>query len=267
MRNLLPLLFIITVIFTSPATADFNRTSGLIDIPTSKILPHFGYRIGIDGSVAVDPEQSVDDFDENLHAAIGLGNKFEGYLDIYTIGNFTTAIGFCHRFYDQAKFKFAWGVHCLSYSLDISEVGHGDSTGWDDDLAYETKPAYVKPFELSSCFMVSTYSPNELVDLTIGIGRGMYVGYGPFSKYCNSDFYHEHGCDWAVGVFFGFELKATDNLSFMSDFDGRDINVGLKFMLSLIELSVALNKVEQFGRDFSPRISASISYIKTKQTR
>lgn len=250
------------MIFTSLGIADFNRTSGLIDIPTARILPHLGYRIGIDGSMALNPETSVDDFDENLHAAIGLGNNFECYLDIYTIGNFTTAIGFCHRFYDQEKFKFAWGIHYLSYALDISEVGHGDSTGWDDDLAYETKPGYVKPFELGSCFLVSTYSPNKVIDFTIGLGRGRYVGYGQFSKSFNSDFYHDQGGDWAVGVFFGLELEVMKNCSFLVDFDGRDVNSGLRVRYLPIELDLALSKVEQFGLSFSPRISASISYIK-----
>ena len=263
MRNLCVILFI-TIVFLPAAFADFNRTSGLIDIPTSRILPHLGYRIGVDGSIAINSEKSIDDFDENLHAAIGFGNRFEGYLDIYTIGDFTASVGFCHRFYSQGNFAIAWGIHSLSYALDISEVGHGDSTGWDDDLAYETKPGYVKPFEMVSIFLVSTYSPNKVIDFTVGMGRGKYVGYGQISKSFNSDFYRNQGGDWTVGVFFGLELKAMKNCSFLVDFDGRDVNSGLRVRYLPIECELALSKVEQFGLSFSPRISASISYIKIK---
>ncbi|MBA7612133.1 Peptidoglycan-associated lipoprotein [subsurface metagenome] len=255
----------VVVLFALPVFADFNRTSGLIDIPTPRILPHLGYRIGFDASIAIDAEHSANDVEENIHAALGLGNRFEGYLDIYTFGDFTAAVGFCHKFYDRENFALGWGIHNISYAMDVSEVGHGDSVGWDDDLAYSTKPDYKKPFELGSAFLVSTYSPTKILDLTIGLGRGRYVGYGPHSKYFNSNFYHEQGGDWAVGLLLGLELKPTKNLSFLVDLDGRDANVGLKFRYLPIEFGIALVKAEQFDLSFSPRVSASISYAKTKE--
>jgi len=256
------LSFFLTIAFFSvPTFADFDRTSGLIDIPTANILPSMAYRIGFDGSIALDSDHSVDDLDENIHTSLGLGDVFEGYLDIYTIGNFTAAMGFCHRLYKNESFALAWGIHQLSYALDVSEVGHGDSTGWDDDLDYSTKPDYEKPFEFGSAFLVSTFSPYSMVDMTFGLGRGRYVGYGPHSKFFNSNLYHEQGDDWGIGLILGMELKATKDFSLLFDLDGRDANVGLKIGRSPIEFAIALTKFEQFGASFSPRISASISYV------
>ncbi|MCK4233891.1 OmpA family protein, partial [candidate division WOR-3 bacterium] len=47
--------------------------------------------------------------------------------------------------------------------------------------------------------------------------------------------------------------------------DGRDANIGLEFRYLPIEIGIALVKAEQFGLSFSPRVSASISYAKTKE--
>ncbi|HIE05512.1 MAG TPA: hypothetical protein EYP58_01795 [bacterium (Candidatus Stahlbacteria)] len=255
----------IMFLLTIPLLADFNRTSGLIDIPVADILPHMGYRLGFDGSIALDSEHSADDFDENIHAALGFGDAFEGYIDIYTFSNFTAAFGFCHKFYDREDLKLAWGIHQLSYALDVSEVGHGDSVGWDDDLDYSTKPDYAKPFELGSGYLVTTYEPVEYLDLTIGFGRGRYVGYGPNSRWFNSNFYRDQGGDWAVGLILGFAFKPVRNFALLFDLDGRDTNVGIRFRYLPIELGLALVKAEQFGMEFSPRISASISYLQTER--
>jgi outer membrane protein OmpA-like peptidoglycan-associated protein len=255
------------VLFYTPLHSDFNRTSAVIDIPTAKVLPHLAYRIGFDGSMALDTDHAKDNFDENIHAALGYGNKFEGYLDVYTVGNFTAAMGFAHKFYEREDMAFAWGVHHLSYAMDVSEVGHGDSVGWDDDLDYSTKENYKKPRELGSVYIVSTFTPNPFYDLTIGFGRGRYVGYGPHSKYFNSNLYHEQGDDWGIGLILGLALKPSRNLSFLLDLDGRDVNVGVKLHTMPYEFALAVTKAEQFGMSFSPRLSASLSYIQIPQER
>lgn len=255
------LIILILAVIIIPSFADFNRTSGLINIPKANILPHLGFRVGLDGSLAFTPTLSNTDFDNNFHSSLGLWNKVEAYLDIYTINNFTTAIGFCHKFYDAKKIKFAWGIHQLSYALSVSEVGHGDSIGWDDE--FYNGGDYKKPFEFCSGFLVSTYIPNKNFDITFSIGRGEYVGYGPRSKWLNSNFYHDQGGDWAVGLFFGFDLKLVKDLSFMLDVDGRNLNLGFSYHRAPIEIGIASTKLEHpiWGENLSSRLYASISYI------
>jgi len=260
MRYLLTIIFIIFPLF-----GEFSRTTGVIDIPKAAVLPDLGYRIGLDGSIALDSEHSVDDFDYNIHSALGIGDIFEGYLDIYTFKDFTATFGFSHLFYKKRNIALAWGLHQLSYSLDVSEVGHGDSVGWDDDLGYIGN-GYTKPFELASAYLVSTYSPSPTIEFTIGLGRGRYVGYGPQSRYFNSDFYHEKGSDWAIGLILGLSYSPVKDFSILLDADGRDFNGGIKFLYRPIEIGMAITKIEHFKWEaYSPRFALSLSYLRTKE--
>lgn len=250
-----------------PLFADFNRTSGLVDVPTANILPHFGYRAGIDGSVGF--QDTLDESDINLHFALGLFDLAEAYLDIYTFTDFTAAVGFCHRFYNRDKFSFAWGVHTISYDLDVSELGRGDTVGWYDDLLYNTA-TYEKPFELGSAFVVTTYAINENIDATLGIGRGRYVGYGSHSKYFNTNVFRDEGGDWGIGLFAGIEVRVLDQFRFMIDADGRDFNIGLGYYLAPLELNVALSKIEWYlwpEDEYKPRLTASVSYLNLQEDR
>ncbi|UCG30937.1 MAG: OmpA family protein [candidate division WOR-3 bacterium] len=244
-----------------PLFADFNRTSGLIDVPTANVLPHFGIRAGVDGSVGFN--DTSDGAELNLHFSTGLFDIAEAYLDIYTFTDFTAAVGFCHRIYGNEKLGVAWGVHTISYDLDISELGRGDTIGWSDDMMYNFEE-YEKPFELGSVFLVTTYAINEDIDATVGIGRGRYVGYGSQSKYFNTNVFRDEGGDWGVGLVAGIEVRFLDQFRFMLDGDGRDLNVGLGYRLAPVEFNIALSKLEWFvwaQDDYKPRLSASISYL------
>lgn len=263
MRKLVIALCLISL--TSVLWADFNKTSGLIDIPTARILPHLGYRIGLDGSIAIDPDNSVQVTEENIHAAVGFNDRVETYLDIYTFSKFTAAVGFCHRFYDTDRLSLGWGMHTISYDTDVSEIGHGDSANFKDELYYSGE--YEKPFELGSGFIVATYRPQEKVGLTLGIGRGDFVGYGPHSRYFNTNFYHKKGGDWALGAFVGAEYRPIEQLSLMFDIDARDFNLGLCGYYGPVEIGLALTKIEHilWSEDLSPRIVGSLSYLKAKE--
>lgn len=245
------------------SSADFNRTSGLIDIPTAQLLPHLGFRAGVDGSLGLQDLTDSDDIDWNLHFSMGLFDFIEAYADLYTFENFTAAIGFSHRFLDIDNFSFAWGIHSISYDLNVSELGRGDSIGWFDDMMYNSG-GYEKPFELGSAFVVSTYALHRNVDVTLGLGRGRYVGYGTHSKYFNSNFYRDEGGDWGIGLIAGIEARPVNGLRIMLDGDGRDINVGMGLRVHPVELCVALSKLEWYiwpSDTYKPRLSASLSYM------
>ncbi len=263
------ILISLLVVSLFPAFAEFNRTSGLIDIPEARILPHLGYRIGVNGTFGLGSNSVIEGLEGNFHSSLGLADKFEVYFDIYTISNFTAAIGFCHNFLKNDKFALSWGIHQISYALDVSEIGHGDSTGWHDDLTYY-RGDYEKPFELGSAFLDSTYSLNKFVDVSLGLGRGRYVGYGTHSKYFNSNVHHDQGGDWAVGLIAGLDLKLTKGISFLIDGDGRDINLGFVCRYKPIELGLAISKFEYFiwrgqGESYQPRLALSVSYVKTEE--
>jgi outer membrane protein OmpA-like peptidoglycan-associated protein len=258
MKKLLLCILIVVV----PLVADFKRTSGLIDIPTARILPHFGYRIGADLTAQLGPGDYDQVVEENLHSSLGIGNFLELYFDVYTIiETWTVAGGFCHRLYGSDKFGLAWGIHGFSTLSDISEIGQTVATGWYDDQLYQ-RDNYDKPYERFSAYMVSTYALTNKIDVSVGLGRGRYVGYGSVSKYLNTNFYHEQGGDWGVGLFGGVEYKLTDRTSFMLEGDGRDVNAGIRFQPLPWEFGVALTKMEYFFNwdEYRPRVAVSASY-------
>ncbi len=262
------IIIIVCAFAATTAYAEFNRTSGLIDIPGARILPHMGYRIGLDGTLPLGSAPGNEDFEGNIHMALGLGDNLEVYLDILSFSDFTPAIGFCHNFLGGEVIAVSWGIHQISYALDVSEVGHGDSTGWHDDLMYY-EGDYEKPFELGSAFIVATYSATDRSHATIGIGRGRYVGYGTHSHYFNSNLYHEKGGDWGIGLIAGVEIMFSDRISFLFEGDSRDLNLGLKFRFLPVEIGIAMSKFEWLMwsdmSDYQPRLAASISYVQDKK--
>jgi outer membrane protein OmpA-like peptidoglycan-associated protein len=255
----------VCLLFVSLGSADFKRTSGLVDIPTARILPHLGYRIGTDVTLQLGEISSVDYnqiFEENLHASIGLGDFLEIYFDMYTIiEDWTYAGGFCHRFLESKKFAFAWGIHSFSSLDDISEIGQTISVTWHDDSLYQHAD-YEKPYDRFSGFIVSSYAVSDKIDLSLGIGRGRYVGYGVTSKYFNSNLYHERGGDWGIGLFGGAEYKISGKTSIMLEGDGRDINAGIRFQPHPWEFELGLTKIEYFfdWDEYRPRVALSASY-------
>ena len=91
MKKLLLLILVVTM----PLLADFKRTSGLIDIPTARIIPHLGYRIGADLTFQLGPGEYDQVIEENLHMSLGLWDFLELYFDVNTIiENWTVAAGF-----------------------------------------------------------------------------------------------------------------------------------------------------------------------------
>jgi outer membrane protein OmpA-like peptidoglycan-associated protein len=255
--------FVVVALCTSIAFSDFKRTSGLVDIPTARILPHLALRAGGDVTIQMGPGTPDGFIEENLHFSLGLGGFVETYFDVYTIPPevWTVAFGFCHNFFNRGRLGLAWGIHTLSFYDDVSEIAHGDSTGWHDDLLYEYGD-YEKPYERLSAFVVSSYAITDKIDASLGMGRGRYVGYGTISKYLNSNLYHKEGGDWGIGIFGGVEYKLSRKVSLMIEGDGRDINAGVRFQPLPWEFAVGLTKLEYIfdWDEYRPRVALSASY-------
>jgi hypothetical protein len=106
---------------------------------------------------------------------------------------------------------------------------------------------YVRTTEQFSFFIVLTKEFGVYGLYNIGIGRGIFVGYGPRSQLFNTDkfFYdlREFHND-AIGFFLGQELYLFSHCSFMWEFDGRDLNMGIEFRSTLFQFGISFSKME-----------------------
>jgi len=110
---------------------------------------------------------------------------------------------------------------------------------------------------------VGTKKISKNFEMTLGIGRGRFVGYGPRSFVPNTDvFSDEKHENWALGLFGGTKVTFPNNLAFIVEADGRDANIGIEYQNELVKGTLALNKLELFGEesDLSPRVSLNLSY-------
>ncbi len=254
----LSLLFFLVLAVS--ATADFNRTSEVIDVPTGHTLGLGQLRAGAVGGLALSLSEDTHDADIDFAGAIGLGKGFEISTSIFSLDN-VVVLGMSKQILARKNTWLAVGVHDLSYSWSVSSVGGGaDQEGWDDDVQYEYGES-IKPAEAFSLFLTGTKSFNTGGDLTLGLGRGRFVGYGPNSKYFNTEFYTDDKSDWAIGLFIGYKLPITRSLDLLFDLDGRDANLGLCLHTKRFEVAVAGVKLEQLWADgLSSWVSAGLFY-------
>ena len=92
----------------------------------------------------------------------------------------------------------------------------------------------------------------------------MEVGYGSRSKYFNFDILTggktKH--DITFGVFWGAYYIVSKKFHILVDFDGRDFNVGGRYVDPLFSVNFALTKLEHFlggSPKFSPRFGFGIT--------
>ncbi|MEO0226313.1 MAG: OmpA family protein [candidate division WOR-3 bacterium] len=254
MRCLLLSLCITTV----SLYAEYNRTSTLIDVPTAHLLSPMTARFGVSGSYTLQPRDDTHDFDLDFSANFGFPSDIEGSIGVYS-GDNVLVFGLAKGIFSNEKWNLAIGIHELSYSMDVSSVGGGDDDkGWDDDVDYNHDD-FLKPNENFSIFFVATRNLKKSGELTFGLGRGRYVGYGPHSRYFNTEFYTDDKSQYAIGLILGYELPITPSFSFLIDLDGRDANIGFKYQRRYLEFDLSAVKLEQIGMDdFTPRIAGGL---------
>jgi outer membrane protein OmpA-like peptidoglycan-associated protein len=246
--------FIFTLLFVlSVAVNAFQmKREAYIDVPTANL--NQGLYINVNSSY---PIKDVDDvkFDPNVGIDLSY-RKFGVAMKWYDGADFALDVSY-QILQDNGVFpSFAIGINELSTSEYVSPAGNEDV--FNDENYTDRSP------EISSVYIVGTKKISRNFEVTAGTGRGKFVGYGPMSKYANTDvFFDENHEDWAVGIFGGIKIIFTNNLAFIAEGDGRDINLGLEYQNKLIKGTLALSKLEVFNDeeyDLSPRVGLNLSY-------
>ena len=246
-------LFSVILFIISVTTFAYQmKRETYIDIPTANFTQ--GLYINVNSSY---PIKDVDDvkFDPN----IGLDLTYK-------------RLGLALKWYNDADFALDVSYQMLKEStsdpglaIGISEISYNryvSSAGFEDIYNDEEYPD--RPPEIFSLYFVGTKALNDNFEMTVGIARGRFVGYGPVSRYFNIDAFSEvKHKNWALGLFTGVKLSFPNGLSFILEADGRDANMGLTYQNELVKGTLALNKLEVFNDaedELSPRISLDLSY-------
>ena len=248
MRN----LFSVFLFLLSIVTYAFQmKREAYIDIPTANF--NQGLYINVSSSY---PVKDVGDikFDPNIGIDLSY-NKFGIAVKWYDGVDFAMDLSYQILSEKENTPGLALGICELSNSKYVSPAGSEDVF---NDENYTDRPP-----EIASAYIVGTKKLGKNFELTGGIGRGRFVGYGPRSYIPNTDiFFDENHENWAAGFFGGAKVSLLNNLAFIAETDGRDANVGIEYQNERLKGAIALNKLELFdsGDGLSPRISLNLSY-------
>jgi len=234
---------------------DFYAQSwrGYIDIPTANVSD--GFFINLNGGYALSggAQNNID-----INGSIEYGIEgFVAGLKIYTEKTF--CLDLAYQIIEQSGYipALTLGLENVTNKSYVSPLGE---TGLTDELYLPRPP------EIASAYLVATGQFSDNIEMTFGLGRGRFVGYGPRSKYLNMDaFFDEKHEDYSVGAFGGMKFSTPAGVSFIVETDGRDANAGLRYEAGIWKGTLSLDKIEHFfaGMDSlvnAPWLSLSLSF-------
>ncbi|MCK4321723.1 hypothetical protein KAX08_04310, partial [candidate division WOR-3 bacterium] len=248
------LIFLITITLNSQTA----RRESYIDIPSAHLTK--GLFINLNGSFPMGSENEVStDINSGLEFAL---NRFDILLNWYSTSNFSLDLSYL--LLDQSGMipSLSLGIDNITYRQYISPIGHaeGDTQNTYADEGYDPRPP-----EVVSAYLVATRKFSENFEMTLGLGRGRFIGYGPRSRLLNLDvlFDEEHEL-FTVGFFGGLKYTIPHGPSIIIETDGRDANFGIQYEYGLFKGTLSIIKLEHFaseeGSNLTPRINASFSF-------
>ncbi len=249
MKKIIEYLSIIIIIFSFLIVPNFYAQScswrNYIDLPSANITDGFFVNLNSGYALASDVEKN---FDVNGSIEYGIAGFIAG-IKIYTEKTFCLDLGY--QFMDESGGfpSLAIGVENITNNKFVSPLG---DSGMVDEV-YASRPP-----EVASAYLVATKSFGSNFEMTFGLGRGRFVGYGPRSKYLNFDaFSDEKHPDFMFGLFTGMKFSLPVGVSFIIETDGRDANVGLGYESGIWKSTLSLDKFEHlFASDGNPLINA-----------
>ncbi len=256
-------VFFISIVFiVSMSHGEFEQIGALIDVPVATPPEENFFSIIPSGSftLADDPHSA----EMNLALSFSIAGRGEISLSALTPENYALRGKLAVLEEKESTPALAIGIDNITYTQWVSPVGGEDTTGLLDDLGYGKE----RPKEAFSVFLVATKNFENLAvpfSTTIGLGRGKFVGYGPLSKYTNSDVFFDSNHSLSFGVFGGVALKFTPNLSAIVEYDGRDGNLGLRYELRHLVFNLAFTHLEQLRSHgaIHPRVALGVAIKST----
>ncbi len=161
------------------------------------------------------------------------------------------------QFYKSQITSLSFGIDNIAFSKYISPLG-SDTTFIDEIYAN-------RPPEAWSFYLAGSRKLGKRLELTAGLGRGKYVGYGPRSYLPNTDIFssdkHEN---FAFGLFLGTKYSVKEWLDILLEADGRDISFGIQCDWRRFRGELSVTKLEGVlfggGETHSARLNSTISF-------
>jgi len=287
-RNLPAVVVVALSTLAAPARADFNRTTLLIDTPTADVMPA--------GALAISSIVTFPLMQTRMNAGWEGGASLrlspmacmEVAVTAYTprdyvlgvtyqlIGGEATRVDLLHllnvldpwrrrerlRFEEIRNTSLAVGVYDVGIHRYVSPIGHG-TKAWSD-WQYRSKDGrYIRPFENFSAFVVTSIPVTGLARISVGLGRGRFVGYDGPNDYLNTDVFFADYHQWAIGLFGGVELYLAPQVALCAEADSRDANAGIKGFFGPVSVLVSLCKIEGLrarGQEKFGRLAVDVSW-------
>ena len=224
-----------------------------IDIPTANHTN--GLFINTDMNIPMKSENDVG-FDPNIGIEYTKG-QLNTALKWYNGADFAFDVSYQIIKENENRPSIVVGIQELALNKFISPVGSEETY---TDESYTNRPP-----EIASFYGVATKALGKNFELTLGLGRGKFVGYGPSSFFPNTDviFDEEHE-NWALGLFGGLKINLNSPLNIILEADGRDGNLALEYKNALFKGNLYFTKLEHLlGEESSAssvRIGLNLSY-------
>ena len=238
------IIFLVQFFIVPDLDAQSRSWRSYIDLPTANIPE--GFFINFNGGYAL-ADAAVNKFDVNGSIEYGVAGFVAG-LKIYTEKSFCLDLAYQITRQSGLLPSMSIGVENITYNSYVSPLGE---YGIIDEL-YSARPP-----EVASAYLVFTEAIHANIEMTLGMGRGRFVGYGPRSRYLNFDaFFDETHEDFVVGLFGGMKISTPVGASFILETDGRDANVGFRYEAGIFKGTLSLEKFEFF---FSPEADTLVN--------
>ncbi|HIE05911.1 MAG TPA: carboxypeptidase regulatory-like domain-containing protein, partial [bacterium (Candidatus Stahlbacteria)] len=262
------------LVLTPLLWGDFSRTTSLIDVPTAPSLKPGEFVLVFNSSFNTRSSISHPT-DLDLAVRFGVGDRFEGAISAFHFTSYALSGAFTIVEEAEKRPAIVFGIDDITYNQYVSPIGVGERT-FSDDSMYIVHGG--RNPEIFSAY-ISLSKNLYFLRMVVGLGRGRFVGYGPNSRYFNTDGLFRS--DWegnpspaAIGLFLGGAVIPYPGLEVIAEFDGRDANAGLRYHFKKGAINLGFTHLEQLVTNnpdrYSPRISAGFeasSRIFTERVR
>ncbi|TES90107.1 MAG: hypothetical protein E3J87_10660 [Candidatus Cloacimonadota bacterium] len=189
-------------------------------VPTGEILPHKTAALYVTGKMPSDEEIAPWDIDFAL--GFGLFNRVNIEFASYLGGAYGLNCEFLALEEELSKPRVSIGIDNITPIRYISSYGEGEDTRWEKNVYRVRNSEQFSAYGLIGKHIIFS-------DISIGFGRGKFVGYGAWAQTLNTDYYSDEKHNDAFGIFLNWKIFDIKGVKPYFSIDGRNYDYGIRF--------------------------------------